>query len=688
MLLYSIIFFPMVMGFLCRAVGTKSPLLRSRLAIIAAGLELMMALVSAFGANQSAAISGICSLGLHLELDGFRKVYCVVIAVMWFATLALSDEYFAHYHNRGRYYFFNLLTLGATMGVFLAADLFTALIFFEVMSFTSYTWVIQEETPGAIRAANTYLAVAVIGGLVALMGLFLLWNQLGTTEISRLYELAQACPNKTTLYLAGGCILFGFGAKAGMFPLHIWLPKAHPVAPAPASALLSGVLTKSGIWGIAAITCNLFRNDPNWGTLILTLGTVTMVLGAVLALFSIDLKRTLACSSMSQIGFILVGLGMVGILGEENALAARGALLHMVNHSMFKLVLFSCAGVIYMNLHRLNLNDIRGYGRKKPALMLAFALGAMGIGGIPLLSGYVSKTLLHEAIAEAGRFAIVEWLFLFSGGLTLAYMTKLFVCIFVEKNPEKQEQYDQKTNYMSLRSALSLLIPAFGILLLGLSANVSMNRIADVGCDFFHAAPMEEAVVYLSGKNLLGAGISVAIGAAVYFLFVRKVLMKNGEYRNLWPDWLDLEDLVYRPLLLKVLPGLFGRICALFGENRITSVLAKAIMRIFGIISHIFADSLDAILLLLRKTLYRESPQPTEAASASLVYRVGDRIDRAKVRRGKEAAGEHRYARLSYQGLQTLRATSRRISGNLSFALLMLCLAVCFVFLYVISYHG
>ena len=736
-MLLLLIFCPMALGFVCYLLGRRSAALRSLCGVAATGLELALSLVLALGPMRAESLPGICSLGLSVELDGFRKVYIVIVALMWFMTMLLSDEYFARYHHRGRYYFFNLMTLGATMGVFLAADLFTAFVFFEVMSFTSYTWVIQEETPGAIRAANTYLAVAVIGGLVALMGLFLLQNRLGTTEVARLYDLALACPDKTALWIAGGCILFGFGAKAGMFPLHIWLPKAHPVAPAPASALLSGVLTKSGVWGILAISCNIFRHDPAWGTLILTLGTVTMVLGAVLATFSIDLKRTLACSSMSQIGFVLVGVGMMGILGEENALAARGALLHMMNHSLFKLVLFECAGVVYMNLHRLDLNEIRGFGRKKPLLKIAFLLGAMGIGGVPLLNGYVSKTLLHEAIVEGGHYRLAEWLFLFSGGLTVAYMTKLYVCIFAEKHPEKQTEFDENRHYMNIRSAIAVCVPALILPILGLTASRSMDAIASLGTDFFHAGPMEHAVHYLSLENLKGAAVSLAIGALVYLLVVRKLLMRDGRYVNLWPSKLDLEDLVYRPLLLSWLPGVLGPVCALFGENRISGPvfrwvldvplgqgsrifgenritgpayrlgvdalgtasdltgnnrvsgpLAKKLMRAGSILMHALLDLPDAAVYVLHRTFYRESRIPTgERALESLPYRAGDRIDRWKVRHGTENADEHRYARLNYRVWRTLRATTHRITGNLSFALLMLCVALTVVLIYVIGYH-
>ena len=178
--------------------------------------------------------------------------------------------------------------------------------------------------------------------MVLLMGIFLLYHETGTLMI---HELAQACAGKK-LYAAALCMLVGFGAKAGAYPIHIWLPKAHPVAPAPASSLLSGILTKTGIFGILVISCQILSHDELWGAFILLIGVITMFLGALLALFSINFKRTLACSSVSQIGFILVGVGMLGLLGEHNTLAARGTFLHMVNHSMFKLILFLVAAVM------------------------------------------------------------------------------------------------------------------------------------------------------------------------------------------------------------------------------------------------------------------------------------------------------------------------------------------------------
>ena len=347
------------------------------------------------------------------------------------------------------------------------------------MSFTSYTWVVHDETPGAMRAGQTYLAVAIFGGMAMLFGLALLYITAGTLALDELYSAVSQIPEKGKIWAAGLLILIGFGAKAGMFPLHIWLPKAHPVAPAPASALLSGILTKSGIFGVIAVTVNIFRYNPAWGNMLLDTRSRVMFGGALLALFSVNFKRVLACSSMSQIGFILIGVGLLAVLGEENMLAARGTVLHMMNHSLFKLLLFMVAGVIYMNTHKLNLNELKGWGRGKPLLMVLYLSGALGIGGIPLFSGYISKTLLHEGIVEyatltldrvffTGWITLLEWVFLLTGGMTLAYMAKLFTVLFIDRpqqthltaKEKKRLEKGIRKRYMSPLSVVTLSVAA------------------------------------------------------------------------------------------------------------------------------------------------------------------------------------------------------------------------------------
>ncbi|MDO4337109.1 MAG: complex I subunit 5 family protein [Eubacteriales bacterium] len=680
-LLAVLVFFPFIGGLLSYTIGRKNESLRDYAAktvtvaefILAAGIALCYR--GSLGSPVLAQIRlpEICGFGLHFTLDGFRVIYGLIAALMWMMVTLLSEEYFLHHQNRNRFYLFLLLTLGATMGVFLSADLFTTFIFFEIMSFTSYVWVAQEENEPSLEAAATYLAVAVIGGLVMLMGIFILYHELGTLEISQLFTLAEAYPDKGLLYAAGACMLVGFGAKAGAFPLHIWLPKAHPVAPAPASALLSGILTKTGIFGILLISGNLFLHDGAWGSLILGIGVLTMFGGALLAVFSIDLKRTLACSSMSQIGFILVGIGMQGLLGEENALAVHGTMLHMINHSLIKLVLFMAAGVVFMNSHALDLNEIRGFGRKKPLLKGIFLVGALAIGGIPFFGGYVSKTLLHESILEYGSgwlIRAVEYIFLFSGGLTVAYMTKLFAAIFIEKNPngELQRKYDHMKKYMNPQSTAALAGSAGILLIWGLFPHSIMDKAAEAGQGLVHLEQAGHRVAYFSMENLSGALISVCIGALVYFVVIRGFLMKKSSkgtavYINPWPQWLDMENLIYRPVLLHFLPFICRIAC------------------------RIMDSFVDMAVVVLRKTIYKDSPLPHERPEGNAYTETAGRILnfllRPRRRKGEDAPKKD-YVHILAVRNEVFKETNKIIQRSLSFGLMLFGIGLCLTLIYII----
>ena len=625
-LLLVLVLWPMVGALIGYLIGRKNKSARDYFADFVGVSEFILAVylfwqVSHNG-DQTLSIANICDQGLYFKLDGFRILYACIAALMWMMTTIFSREYLHHYRNRNRYYLFTLITGGATMGVFLSADLFTTFIFFEIMSFTSYVMVIHDEKPGAMRAGQTYVAVAILGGMVMLMGLFMLYNVLGTLQMDEIYEACGHLEDKANLYLPSILILFGFGAKAGMFPLHIWLPKAHPVAPAPASALLSGILTKAGVFGILVVSSNIFLHDPVWGNMILMLGVITMFLGAFIAVFSIDFKRTLACSSMSQIGFIMVGIGMQGLLGHHNALAVWGTLLHMVNHSMIKLDLFMVAGVIYMHLHKLDLNDIRGFGRGKPFAMLCFLMGYLGIIGMPFWNGYVSKTLLHESIVEfiaelvehgaayAVYYKAIEWIFLISGGLTAAYMTKLFVAVFIEKNATKQEKMDALNGkYISKASMFAIGITSILLPIMGAVPEFVMTKMAAFGQHFMYGHEPAHAVHFYAWVNLKGAVISLAIGAIVYFGFIRTVLMRRDEngvkvYVDLWPAKLDLENLIYRPMvsLLTFIGALIGRLVVTISgiAEKAVPVVGAMIARLFCAIPNWIASPFGGVLKAFR----------------------------------------------------------------------------------------
>ena len=485
----------------------------------------------------------ICGFTMTFATDGIHGLYAAMACLMWFVSLAFSLEYMHHYKHKAQYYAFMLATFAATCGVFLSADLMTTFVFFEVMSITSYILVIHDESPGAMRAGDTYLAVAVIGGMVMLMGLFLLYSMAGTLAIEELREALVPWQGSGRLYAACLCMLFGFGAKAGMFPLHIWLPKAHPVAPAPASALLSGILTKAGIYGAIIICCIMLSGDHLWAGFMLVIGAVTMFLGAFLALLSQNLKKTLACSSVSQIGFITVGIGMACIMADNEGMAFHGLVLHMVNHSLIKLLLFSVAGVVYMNLHKLAIEDVRGWGRNKPLLGALYLVGALTIGGIPGTSGYASKTMLHEGIVEYIEelehmhephliFQCLEWIFLLSGALTVAYMTRLFINLFIRKNRDEniQREYNNKVRYMNGLSTAVIAIPAALLAAMGIGIVII------------------EPHLY-TFANLKGGLISIGIGCLVIAALW---------YNDLHELKFDLEDRVYRPLIFKVIVPVMG----------------------------------------------------------------------------------------------------------------------------------
>lgn len=586
-------------------------------------------------------IPNICDLGFNFTYDGLRLLLAGVAAFAWLMSYIFSPRYMSHDENKKRFYIFTTITFLATEGVFFSADLFTLFTFFEIMSLASYVWVVQEEKKKAIEAGDTYLAFAVIGGLVLLMGIVLLYTNVGTVNIA---DLKEACATggkygKGRLYAAAFCMFFGFAAKAGAFPTHVWLPKAHPVAPAPASALLSGVLTKTGIFGIMVVSFSIMTNDHVWGCFILGTGLVTMALGAVLALFSINIKRTLACSSVSQIGFILTGIGSAVLLGEEAELAKYGTVLHMVNHSLVKMTVFLVAGVVYQNLHSLDLNEIRGFGKKKPLIMISFALGGLSLAGVPSFLGYMSKTAIHEALVEAcEEFApwmsvCFEWVFLISGGLTLCYMTKLFICVFVENNKDKkkQEEFLAKTDYMDLTQKAAVFIPAALVLGLGISTCAAKN------------------FEFLAFHMMKGGLISITIGTLLYIFLVRKVFIKN-DYIDLWPAKLDIENLIYRPLLLVVLPNLVGFFMRLMDRL------------------------VDNIIWVLRKTIYSDKPLSDERIEGNaFTHRVGHLLDVISAKRKGEKEVTYNYEHKLAILLMIEDENSGITRRSLSYGLLMAC---------------
>ena len=368
-----------------------------------------------------------------------------------------------------------------------------------------------------------------------------------------------------------------------------------------------------------------------------------------------------------------------------------------------------------MNLHQLNLNDIRGFGRKKPALAFCFLMGALGIGGIPLWSGYISKTLIHESIVEyiefSGRAAVwraAEWVFLVTGGMTVAYMLKLFIALFVEKHPDRQEEFDGMTapqSYMRTASAAALTVPAVLLPLFGLTPHLTMDRLADLGQGFFTAGGHGHRVAYFSFTNLKGGIISIGIGVFLYAVVIRGFLMERekeegGErrrrYVDRWPSWLDLENLIYRPVLQTALPAVFGAVCG-FVDRYLVSVSVNVFLAVSSVACRAMDQGVDGVIRLARATTHRQQPEPKSRHDKNgLAHLLGEMADAAALGKNhlfgkKRGSGEPQ----GDKGKSAVPAMIRReeqwkqtwklIEESFSFGLMLFCIGLCLTLGYLLA---
>mgnify|MGYP000057868414 CR=1 FL=1 len=481
-LLIFLVLFPMAGAVAGYLTGRKNKSARDWLVLAVTVVELLGALLLLYFPGATLRLDGICGLGLTFQADGFRMVMALLTAAVWMMTTLPSRSYFAHARNRNRYYLFLLLALGATMGIFLSGDLYTTFIFFEMMSFASYVWVVQEETPEAISASRSYLTIGVLGGLVTLMGVFLLYHLAGTLQLDALRDACAAVENRRLLYAAGGCILFGFAAKAGMFPLHAWLPAAHPVAPSPASAALSGIIVKSGVLAVIRVVFYIAGPDLLRGTWVqniwMTLTLLTVFMGSLLAFREPVFKKRLAYSTVSQVSYILFGLS---VLQPE---AMSGALMHVIFHAFIKCALFLTAGVFIFKYGKTRVEELDGIGKQLPKTLWCYTFAALALIGIPPTSGFISKWHLAEG-ALAAPVGVFRYLgpivLLVSALLTAGYLLPVTVHGFL---PGRDWQAVHSAQADPEKEPVGMLVPLLVLaalaVLLGLFPNPVISYVTDL----------------------------------------------------------------------------------------------------------------------------------------------------------------------------------------------------------------
>lgn len=501
-------------------------------------------------------------LGLSFRIDGLGFMVAAVAAFVWLAATIYAVSYMTQEQNRGRFFFFLALTFAGTIGVPVSGDFLTLLVFFEVMTLASYMLVVHTQKKDAMSAGNLYLYMGVFGGLCLVAGMGFLYHDMNTLVIA---PSISALENLTTTHMAAIILLIvGFGIKAGMAPLHIWLPRAHPVAPAPASALLSGVMIKIGAYGIIR-TVNMFFTPAGvervmisqvydhfaglWqglsqvGLVLIWVGIGTMLFGAFTAMLQDNIKRMLACSSISQMGFIVLGVGAGAYLGYEGAMGLAGASYHILNHAFFKSLLFLVAGVIAFKIGELNMYKLGGLWRKMPFTAGAALVGTLGIVGIPLFNGYSSKTLLHHALVEAYEhhqlfsLNVADWLFTLASAGTACYFIKFFYLTFI-REPKSQYHAAPGEPFL-MKSGITMLAAA--IVFIGFFPNYILDRFILPVLNNFMLDPylIEQHLMGInlySFKDLGAVALALAIGLTIFALG-----MRTGIFRTSFPEWLSQE---------------------------------------------------------------------------------------------------------------------------------------------------
>jgi hydrogenase-4 component B len=435
------------------------------LACLAAGQTLVL------GPGAPAGFLAVAPLGfaLRLHVDGLTAVFLLLVVVVSVPASLYSIGYVRQNHGRHPAYYHSnfLLFLAAMYGLVSTTDMmWFFFIFWQLMTLPGYALIrFEKANPSHRRAANKYLLMMQIACLVTMVGAEILaYGSALTSSQGQKYDFHSISLNLPALleqhpFLAGlafALFLAGFGIKMGMWPFgHVWLPDAHPAAPSPVSAMLSGVMIKTGVYGVIRYFLWLVPSSgqvyyplTQWGILIALLGTITLLTGTWRALGQTETKRLLAFHSIGQIGYVLLGIGVCLVLlpsGQPElqtlgALALFGALFHTFNHAVFKGLLFLNAGALLQATGTQDLNRMGGLLRLMPWTAAATLIAALSISGVPLLNGFVSKWSIYvSALQGSGHFsflAVCALLALLTAVLTLASFTKFFGAAFLSPSSE------------------------------------------------------------------------------------------------------------------------------------------------------------------------------------------------------------------------------------------------------------
>ncbi len=485
----------------------KNRTLRNIIAFLSTGtaLTLLIALIKPIMLNHQIVAywmgrrfpAGGYAIGIALEVDALGLFFGLLIATAVFVSCLYSFQYMRRDDNEPQYYTLFLMLAGGVMGLVLSGDLFNMFIMVEILTFAAVALTaFRNQVTGALEAAFKYLVVGCIGSTCILAGTILLYQQAHTLNLAQLATIIPGNLNTNTI-VAFALLFIGFCTKAFIVPFHPLAADAHGAAPASISVLISGVLTKSGIYGIIRLTYFLFQL-MNLGAMqfwLVFLGSVSMFVCVTMALAQHDFKRLLAFHSISQIGYVLAAVGL------STALGASAGLYHAMNHTLFKGLLFLAAGAVLHETGTTDLGKLGGLSKKMPHTTVLFLIGAASISGIPPFNGFASKWLIYQATyekaVESGNigFAFVTIIALVTSTLTLASFVKVTQSVFFGQLPKECENVKEVP--FGMRFAMGIL--ALLCIVTGLLPNAVQTYLTEPA-----ARTLFRVTEYING--MLGAG--------------------------------------------------------------------------------------------------------------------------------------------------------------------------------------
>ena len=418
---------------------------------------------------------GDIPIAIYMVMDGLSKLLLLIISAVGFLTALYSVSYTREYTAERKFYILFSLMIAGMNGIVISGDIFNIYVFLEIAAISSYILVAFGVEKHQLEASFKYQVLGCLASLLILLAIgFIYWGTgtLNIADISR--QLPYSAPFVKFVSLL---FLVGFGLKAAIFPFHAWLPDAHSSAPSPISAMLSGVLIKAiGLYVIFRLFFSMFALNADIAMTIIVLGTLSMIIGGLMAIGQWDMKRLLAYSSISQMGYVVMGVGIGMLILVRNgsqtiaAFALFGALLHLLNHSVFKSLLFLNAGAVEYRTGIRDMRKLGGLSEKMPITSKTSLIASMSISGIPPFNGFFSKLIIILAAVQA-QFYWLAFIAVAVSIITIAYFLKFQKYIFYNKPGE----YDHQIKEAPLPMSIAMMILALLCIMLSLMVIPSLR---------------------------------------------------------------------------------------------------------------------------------------------------------------------------------------------------------------------